>query len=70
MRFKELFKEFDRDRSGYLESKELRRLMQALMPNATEASCAYFEVCCSGLRRGGQGGHRSQPCILVYTRGV
>ena len=37
VRFTELFREFDRDRSGHLDSHELRSMIQALMPNVTEA---------------------------------
>lgn len=44
VRFRELFAQFDANRSGTLESAELRRLMQALMPRATEAQLNYFQV--------------------------
>ena len=37
VRFTELFREFDRDRSGHLDSHELRSMIKALIPNVTEA---------------------------------
>jgi hypothetical protein len=45
VRFREVFTQFDRDRSGYLDSREFRALVQALLPRATEAQLAYFQVC-------------------------
>lgn len=44
VRFRELFAQFDRDRSGHLDGRELRRLMQALMPHVTESQLEYFQV--------------------------
>lgn len=42
--FKDLFAEFDRDRSGHLDSGELQRLVQRLMPAVTTGQLMYFEV--------------------------
>ena len=37
VKFKELFHEFDTDRSGHLDSNELRQMIHSLMPKVTEA---------------------------------
>lgn len=37
VRFKELFRQFDSDNSQHLDSRELREMIAALMPHATEA---------------------------------
>lgn len=44
VRFREVFAEFDRDRSGHLDSRELRQLIKALLPRATEVQLAYAQV--------------------------
>eukprot|EP00798_Chlamydomonas_sp_ICE-L_P029768 gene29768-5416_t len=42
VRFRELFEHFDRDRSGTLDSSELRQMIQQLMPHATDTQLRYF----------------------------
>ncbi|GAX77102.1 hypothetical protein CEUSTIGMA_g4548.t1 [Chlamydomonas eustigma] len=42
--FNELFQKFDRDRSGHLDSLELRNMIHSLMPHVTEAQLRYFQA--------------------------
>lgn len=43
-RFDEVFREFDRNRTGELDSAELREFIRALMPRATPSQHTYFQA--------------------------
>eukprot|EP00899_Mesostigma_viride_P027765 jgi/Mesvir1/8173/Mv12477-RA.1 len=44
VRLLELFREYDKDRSGGLEPTELRKMVKLLLPNATQKQLRYLQV--------------------------
>jgi hypothetical protein len=62
VRFQQLFDHYDRDRSGSLDSRELARLVQEILPAARAADCLYFQV------RGTLSGRDPAGCASNRTR--